>query len=1486
DAIGRHNIDEQNVPPDRLVAEPGKAAFSASERVTVPEGMARDPNGATDLAAIEAQIRKITAIASDGVASGSWNNWRGLGLLGTRFGSSQWFDLNGNADDGLELLITSGGTIQERIDRALPIWGIDLDNDGLMGSNGVYGAAALQIRNPNGLLPAYQNELVIAADTPMAVSLSAPWTVTAPNPLGATPPYNPLGYTVAAGTYAWRNDLVWVDSDGDGRLSLPLTNRPTGTAPNQEPAGPFDVIRPASVWDGLLNLITPGTVKPLSSVGDVVDAGGWELVEQLFYAGEPTNEAATGRVVVSINTSIPGSALYLNTTRSEDLDGDGEARFDEAGTGFREITVLVEGVASASSPQVVGGDPSRDRRYPGGLKAQLNPSYTLVPTTGSPLSHRLLQAGWRSSGAGNLSFEAWGYNLQAQTDGAGGRVVDLTGTPATALRLQIPSASPSWRNDSSLAPLWSLQNANAEPDLLLGNWLWLDPGTAASPVAPIQLVPAAAAEGSEQVRYSPLQTDWSSVVLESTGWPLNDTAPLWAFLSGASDGSQDSFSRFTKADGEVSSWEGQYRQALLSTALTPEANNDVIALQVSDLASGEGTIQATGAINRLQDLGGSGVVFELTSAQGQQVLLAGLNRDGLAEFRISDPRGLPLARVEVAGIKRLNGVGWFSPERAWALVQEGDESLQLLAIELVGSSGDLKLVPQPLATLASDSGLLSRADQAQLQTAGDGLVLSLPLPITLGKGDAILSLTPPDWLKRLSSDAGIDLVDAIRNGKLNSISLQLDPTAEVSQPSLQLLALQLNEKSDNATNFGWISDSSGQIWQVQILHDTDLASEGSLVPKAIALTPLQPKGEALGKPLVIKLASEHRPDQIGGVAISAEGVLISGLDLSNYGYYSESNLVMQWLPLPADKLANAAAGKPLQIADHRSFSIRIAESDNYDYGYGGDFGYGIEPASAVTVEGLLAPAGQGGGEGFTVYGQGQRAMPGYLNNLSGPSTPGAISSPARGLWTLQLPSLAELELLLATDKLSNRVGQLRHAIVDVAGLSLRDLSVSGDGVVLAVGGHGDEGSSLAYSSAAAEGFVSLGSTDPDQINAVQATLLETPAGLQARGLKLTTPDPAEPKVFAVMGELYAPGAAPVLAVWSSKEGIQGSADTSTSSSALPLAELLYLDEDGKRLVREDNIQVPELTAEKLRQLRSPELLAAIDEAIVVRDRQPKGAQWLITAERQWLVPEAYGELLQISADGQAISRRPDGSLELLRFDASKLFGSPLAARDTSTERALPARLDDLPLSLIRQRHARSDRANGEPVLAAQLQQVQASSGSDRLITRLDLLAGPPARRELVQLNISNPDALPLASPETVVIRRLAAGDRNGDGSEESLLLQCVIQRPDAVIAGAVLERPLLLLRTSGSGDAAPGSFRFDLDLTVSLEGLSTSRGTSVARGASLSEASALWVSFDPRGGFREGVAGSSTAPLSILLAGNTSDSPSPRQADPLLALLQ
>ena len=104
----------------------------------------------------------------------------------------------------------------------------------------------------------------------------------------------------------WRNDLVWVDADGDGRLTLPLTNRPQGSSSDEEPAGPFDFI---TFSDSVsLDPIEPERKNTLTTVGDVVDAGGWELVEELFYAGEPTSEASTGRVIVSINSSVPGSA--------------------------------------------------------------------------------------------------------------------------------------------------------------------------------------------------------------------------------------------------------------------------------------------------------------------------------------------------------------------------------------------------------------------------------------------------------------------------------------------------------------------------------------------------------------------------------------------------------------------------------------------------------------------------------------------------------------------------------------------------------------------------------------------------------------------------------------------------------------------------------------------------------------------------------------------------------------------------------------------------------------------------------------------------------------------------------------------------------------------------------------------------------------------------------------------------------------------------
>ncbi|MFM8526399.1 MAG: hypothetical protein ACKOCM_12390, partial [Cyanobacteriota bacterium] len=1672
-------------------------------------------------------------------------------------------------------------------------------------------------------------------------------------------------------------------------------------------------------------------------MGDVVDAGGWELVEQLFYAGEPTSEAATGRVVVSINASIPGSALYLNTTRSEDLDGDGEARFDEAGTGFREITVLSEGVASASSPQIVGGDPSRDRRYPAGLKAQLNPSFSLVQG-GTRLSHTLLQAGWRSGGAGTLGFEAWAYDLQAFTDPAG-TVVDLTGTTARPLALQIPSSAGSWREDSSLTPVWSNQNGNAQPDLILGNWLWLDPGSATTPVLPSELVATTPALRSRQVPSSPLQRDWSSVVLESTGWPINGKTPLWAFASADSNGEPDSFTRLDEASGTVDSSEGQWRTSALNGAITPDRYGDVLSLQVVDLAAAEATINTTGAINRLQDLQSGGFELQRSAASAEHVLMAGVSFEGRAELRLTDARGLTLTRLELPGIEAVAKVGWFREDQAWVLLQSASQELQLWSIRLSGKAGSIALKADPLAALPSSNGLLSQAAEALVQTCGDGLVLTLPIAQPLAAGDLFtrlhadasavlnagsqagfaqplgstdgvdaqvrladgtralingsssllllhpdgslkaltpelkdgetivnnslaisgnnlywissrhdgvsnrqsiwrsrggiterllelganqqvqqpyasewlkacsqgdlfllssngygapvelqrlpaiagqaaqslaslnqpgngggshyladvvvatdpageasllayaadfsggkgvlqlgrfqsdgslvlkpvagglkpigygslaaavqpladggflvldgssgtgydanhlvhlnaegalvgsyalgssvssypgisgLSITPfgmggvafldrgvsadrlmileggtirpltlkgsllssagsnslrlqaldgqlvvvesafnwardaaeqrlwrlelgdsssdslmplgfaeplpgngygsfdgsisladdgkaglwllastgtgsasparllhwakgaetatelelpaavdgrrlalvdlgdrvelqamagssgsadlrvyglelakagsfsaPTWLAALDASVPTDLTSRIKAGDLANLSVLLRPGSTPSAPDLRLLNLQSQKESINSPVLGWVQvpDAEGQIWQVQVQQETNPELKGLLSPVGVILTPVETGGKATGESVHIRLSAGPSLERISGVAITADGVLITGLaSPGNNGSYSSAELAVQWLPInPAER--HAAAGKTaLQIATNRTLEI------------------GLTGSSGVSVDGLLS-----GGKGEpTVFGQRGGYQEGYATSASAFNTIGYGSG---HLWTLALPSVAELELWLANDQLAARGAQLSHAIVDVAGLSARDLARTDTGAVLAVGGNtgaGTGGSSWLYSSEAAEGFVSIGSDGESPWGAVVATLLEAPSGLQSRGLQLSLPDPADPTRSEVIGELYAARMTPVLAVWSTTSGI-------VASSPLPLRALIHLDESGKTVVREE-ISAAAITPARLGSLSSPQLLGGGDGVLVLSERrgiasqpltQPR--QWLLNGDQQWLVPEDYGTLLQVVRDGQAISRRADGSLELLRFDATALFGGIGAGGATAV--LVPA--------WIRQRHALSDLGGGKAVLAAQLQQVPGTDSPSPL-TRLTLVVGSADARELVQLDVSDPDRLPLASDETVVMRRIAAGDRDGNGSEESLLLQGVIQRPDPLIAGASQERPLLLLRTSGSSDAQPGSYRFDLDLNVSLEDLTTSRGTRVPRGASLSEASALWVSFDPQSGFRESAAGSNQGLGSILLAGNISDSPSPREADPLLALLQ
>ena len=85
--------------------------------------MARDANGAADIASIEAAIQYVETLNDEGEASGTWKDWRDYGLLGVNHGSGAWFDLDNNPDNGLELILAGGTTVEERINRDLKLWG-------------------------------------------------------------------------------------------------------------------------------------------------------------------------------------------------------------------------------------------------------------------------------------------------------------------------------------------------------------------------------------------------------------------------------------------------------------------------------------------------------------------------------------------------------------------------------------------------------------------------------------------------------------------------------------------------------------------------------------------------------------------------------------------------------------------------------------------------------------------------------------------------------------------------------------------------------------------------------------------------------------------------------------------------------------------------------------------------------------------------------------------------------------------------------------------------------------------------------------------------------------------------------------------------------------------------------------------------------------------------------------------------------------------
>ena len=91
--------------------------------------------------------------------------------------------------------------------------------DERLGINPQFGAAAIQVRDPGGVLPAYQNELILSAEQPEVLVKENPFEY----PYGSTA-IAPI-YTVPSPTsnaYTYSDNVYWMDWNEDGKLELPL----------------------------------------------------------------------------------------------------------------------------------------------------------------------------------------------------------------------------------------------------------------------------------------------------------------------------------------------------------------------------------------------------------------------------------------------------------------------------------------------------------------------------------------------------------------------------------------------------------------------------------------------------------------------------------------------------------------------------------------------------------------------------------------------------------------------------------------------------------------------------------------------------------------------------------------------------------------------------------------------------------------------------------------------------------------------------------------------------------------------------------------------------------------------------------------------------------------------------------------------------------------------------------------------------------------
>ncbi|MEB3319702.1 MAG: FG-GAP-like repeat-containing protein, partial [Cyanobium sp.] len=109
--IGRNNIDEQNVEPDRLRIATDRPVYAKNDVVRIANGLVRDPNGAADMESLQMSLRQTAGLNGTSTTQ-PWRDWIDLGLTGVVQGEAQLETISVNGQLQRLLLVSGASTAQ------------------------------------------------------------------------------------------------------------------------------------------------------------------------------------------------------------------------------------------------------------------------------------------------------------------------------------------------------------------------------------------------------------------------------------------------------------------------------------------------------------------------------------------------------------------------------------------------------------------------------------------------------------------------------------------------------------------------------------------------------------------------------------------------------------------------------------------------------------------------------------------------------------------------------------------------------------------------------------------------------------------------------------------------------------------------------------------------------------------------------------------------------------------------------------------------------------------------------------------------------------------------------------------------------------------------------------------------------------------------------------------------------------------------------